>query len=238
MTAAALYNSADRIIRYAMEDAGLLADGDDPTPEQFAKNTNRLNDVISLWQTQGLKLWTQVDTAVTLVSGQATYSFLPGGDVDMTKPLRAIQGYNLDVNNIRRPLIVLSRDEYTRLSQVTQTGEINSYFVNKKVDSLEVSFWLVPDATAATGTAHVLLQVQIAHFVGLTDTMDFPPEWFMALRWGLADDICTGQPQAIMDRCAARAYSFRTMVEDWDVEDAETRFVPNQQVLQSVGRFR
>ena len=238
MTIAASYNTADRIIRYAMEDAGLLADGDDPTPEQYAKNTNRLNDVISLWQTQGLKLWTQVDTAVTLVSGQATYTFTPSGDVDMIKPLRAIQGYFLDTTNIRRSLTVLSRDEYTRLSQVTQTGEISSYFVNKKVSSLEVSFWLVPDATAALGTAHVLLQVQIGTFTGVTDIMDFPPEWFMALRWGLADDICTGQPQAIMDRCAARAMSFRMMVEDWDVEDAETRFIPNQRMMQSVGKFR
>ena len=33
----------------------------------------------------------------------------------------------------------------------------------------------------------------------------FAQEWRIALRWGLADDIATGQPQAIMDRCAQRA---------------------------------
>jgi len=233
-----MFNSPARIIQMGMEDAGLLSHGDNPTPEQYVNYSNRLTDLINLWQTQGLKLWLQVDTSITLTAGKGTYTFTPSGDVDMTKPLRVLQGYYLDANNGRRPLTSLSRDEYTRLSQVTQTGEINSYFVDKQVASLVVSFWLVPDATAATGTAHVLLQTQVENFTGITDTMDFPKEWFLALRWGLADDICTGQPQAIMDRCAARATSFRMMLEDWDVEDTETRFTPNVRVSVGMGRFR
>jgi len=73
------------------------------------------------------------------------------------------------------------------------------------------------------------VQQQIANFTGLYDTIDFPQEWMMALRWGLADDICTGQPQAIMDRCKANAGMYRTALEDWDVEDTSTRFTPDSQ---------
>lgn len=238
MTAPANFSTPQRIIRDAMGDAGLLMDGADPNSEQFANYGNRLKDVINTWQTQGLKLWTQVDQAVTLIAGQAAYTFKPSGDVNMVKPLRALQGYYLSSASGKTPIYPISRDEYMTLSTNTEQGAISQFFVDKLRAQLTVYFWLVPDATAATGTAHLLLQQQIANFTGLTDTLDFPIEWYMALRWGLADDICTGQPEAIMTRCAVKAAAFRAALEDWDVEDASTRFQPDSRAQYSTSRFR
>ena len=238
MTTAASFGTPDRCIRYALADAGLLQEGDDPTSEQFANCTNRLNDIINLCQATGLKLWTQNDQSVTLVASQATYTLKPSGSVNITKPMRVLQAFFLDSSNNRRPLVVLSRDEYTRLSKVTQTGEINSYFVDKLATQLSVIFWLTPDATAATGTAHLILQSQITNFTGITDELNFPQEWFMYLRWALADDICTGQPQAIMDRCAMKAGIYKAILEDWDVEDASTSFAPDSRMNQGQGSFK
>lgn len=237
-------NTPYPIITDAMQDAGLLQDGEVPTPEQLAKYMRRLRDVINLWQTQGLKLWLLSDTAVTLVAGQATYSFKPSGDVNMTKPLRVIQGYYLFTSsNVRRPIWPLSWQEYLTLGQAgtltSNWGAISQYFVNKLATELTVTFWLCPDTNeAANGTAHVLLQTQVTNPVNLTETVQFPEEWRMALHWGLADDICTGQPQAIMDRCAQRATTYRTALEDWDVEDTTTTFQVDSRNSANVGRFR
>jgi hypothetical protein len=230
MTVAAQFAQPLRIIHYAMIDAGLLQDGDDPTSDQLAMYTNRLNDLINLWGTQGLKLWTYLDQSITLTASTNSYTLGPSGSIITTKPMRAIQGYYLDVNNIRRPLYPLSWDEWVRLSNTTQTGAISQYFVDKQAANLVVYFWLTPDTTAATGTAHLLIPRQITNFTGLTDTLNFPQEWFMGLRWGLADDICTGQPEAIMSRCQQRAQAYRAVLEDWDVEDAPTQFQPNMQL--------
>lgn len=227
MTVAASFSTPNRIIKYAMVDAGLLQEGDEPNSDQYASGTNRLNDLINLWGTQGLKLWTLLDQSITLVSGTQSYTLGPSGSIITVKPLRAIQGYYLDANSVRRPIYPLSWDEWMRLSNITQTGAVSQYFVDKQVANLVVSFWLIPDATAALGTAHLLIPRQITNFTGLTDTMDFPQEWFMGLRWGLADDICTGQPQAVIDRCANRAAAFRAALEDWDVEDTPTQFQPS-----------
>lgn len=234
-------NTPAGIIEDAYLDAGLIQLGDSPNSEQIVVGMRKLTDMINLWQTQGLKLWLNVDTAITLTAGTGTYELGPtadGGTVNMTKPLRVIEAYYLDEDENRRPLIALSWDDYIRLSQVTETGAINSYFVNKKQLTLSVFFWLIPDATAATGTGHLLLQTQVTNFTSLTETMNFPIEWRMALRWGLADEICTGQPQAIMDRCAGRALTYRAMLEDWDVEDASTSFSPDSRSGYAAGRFR
>ena len=231
-------NTPYAIIHDAMRDAALLQDGDTPNSEQLTTYMRALQDIINFEQTQGLKLWLQVDTSITLVASQQTYVMSPTGDVVMTKPLRALQGYYLDSSNVRRPIYPLSWDEWIRLSQTTNTGAISQYFINKKPTTLEVSFWLTPDATAATGTAHLLLETQITNPISLTETMNFPQEWRIFLHWALADEICTGQPAAIMARCQQRAEMYRTALENWDVEDASTSFAPDMQRGYARGNFR
>lgn len=233
-------NTPYAIITDANVDAGRLPEGQVLSSERLASGLRRLNDIINLWLTQGLKLWLLVDTAVTLTEGQATYTFKPSGNVDMTKPLRVLQGYFLPAGSApsRRPLTVLSWERYLMLGNVATEGAINSYFVNKRATQLDVTFWLTPDATDATGVAHVLLETQATNPVNLTETMDFPQEWRIALRWGLADDLATGQPEAIMNRCSQRAEHYRKMLEDADVEDAPTSFAPDTRQTQHGYSFR
>lgn len=220
-------NTPAAIIEDAMTDAGLLQEGESPNGEQLAKYSRKLRDLIKVEQTQGLKLWLNVDTSVTLVAGTATYTFGPTGTVVMTKPMRVIDAYYADSTLNRRPIFALGRAEYDQLSQITQQGQVTQYFVDKQQSLLSVSFWLVPDATAAAGTVHLVLQSQVISFTGLTETMNFPDEWRMFLHWALADEICTGQPVTIMERCAQKAEMYRRLLEDWDVEDADTRFTPD-----------
>jgi hypothetical protein len=231
-------NTPRSIIADAYFDAGLTQQGQIHNSEQFVAGMRKLTDYVNLLQTQGLKLWLMEDISITLVAGQGTYTLSPTGDVAMPKPMRVIDAYYRSSQGIRRPLNPMSWNDYVRLSQITQLGQINSYFVDKQQTTLPVFFWLVPDATAATGTAHVVVQKQVTNFISLTETMNFPAEWRIALRWGLADELATGQPQAIMDRCQQRAQTYRVMLEDWDVEDAPTRFTPDPQGSHAARSFR
>lgn len=239
--ASSVSNNAYGIITDAMVDAGLLQKGSRPNSEDLAVNMRRLNDIINLWQTQGLKLFLQEEVSVPLVIGQTLYALGPiGPAVIMPRPPRILQGYVTQVQgNVRRPLVLISRDEWERLSQVTgNNGQINSFMVDKQAAVTNLNLWPAPDSVEVLNTATFLMQVQITNPLALTDNMGFPQEWRIALRWGLADDICTGQPQAIMDRCAMKAKMFRDALEDWDVEDAETRFNVDSRTYQSYGRFR
>jgi len=230
-------NNPLSILQDAYFDAGLIGVGQTVNGEQIVMGMRKLTDLINLWQTQGLKLWLNVDVPIPFTAGTATYTLGPGGSIDMTKPLRVVEAYYADANGVRRPLTPLAWADYVRLSTVNQSGSVNSYFVNKQATQLSVLFWPAPDTTAATGVGHLVLQVQVTNFINLTETMNFPLEWRIALRWGLADELATGQPQAIMDRCQQRALAYRTMLEDWDVEDAPTRFAVSQQGHGMSGRF-
>lgn len=238
--ATSVSNNAYGIIVDAMVDAGLLQDGDRPNSDQLAVNMRRLNDTINLWQTQGLKLFLQEEVNVPLVVGQTQYVLGPSGPaVTMSRPPRILQGFIIGAGAVRRPLVNISRDEWERLSQITgNNGQINSFMVDKQATQTNLNLWPAPDTVEATNTATFLMQIQAPNPIFLSDSVGFPQEWRIALRWGLADDICTGQPMPIMQRCAERAKAYRDALEDWDVEDTPTFFNVDSRFYQNAGRFR
>lgn len=232
-------NTPASIIQDAYTDAGKLQRGQTPNSEQLVSGMRRLTDMIKFWQTQGLKLWLMQDLSITLVAGTATYTLGLSGNVVMAKPLQGIQAYWLDTNGNKTPLIVISQSDYLLLPQVTQRGALNSVYVDKQQNTLNITTYLTPDATAAAGTLHVLIRNSVTSFISVTETMNFPDEWRIALRWGLAAELATGQPKDVQDRCDMRAQMYRTALEDWDVEDAPTRFTVDQRLTGfGFSRFR
>lgn len=238
MTFPASFYTPQRIIPLAMKDAGLLQQGSTPTAEFYQDGLHRLADMIAAWQTQGLKLWLNSIVNVTLLPGVATYTLGPGGSLLSVKPLRVIEGWCRLPNNSRYPLTPLSWNEYRSLGNLQSSGAVNSYFVDKQQNNLAVFFWNVPDASAASSVVELLVQRQATGPTQLSEDMGFPTEWYLALRWGLADELATGQPEVITARCAAKAREYRTMLEDWDVEDASTRFQVDGSQGGRTSRFR
>jgi hypothetical protein len=231
-------NTAGSIVQAAYEDAGRCSLGNTISAAQSARGIARLVDIINLWATQGLKVWLQQDIAIPLTAGQGLYILSPTGDVVMTRPLQCLQGYYLTSQGVQQPLTVLSRQEFAQLSQVNINGAISSYFCDKQATFMGVYPWNVPDVTAATGTIHLILRVACPTPVLSTDGLVFPVEWVIALRWALADEISTGQAKDIQDRCAQRAQSYRSALEDFDVEDAPTSFAPDMRTGYGTNSFR
>lgn len=228
MTTPTNFNTADRVIRMAYRDAGFLQEGEDPNSEMIADALNRLNDIINFEQTQGLKLWLQYDLSITPVVGQAAYVIKSGGDVNFTRPTRVLDSnYYLDSNGISRPIFLIAMDDYLKLSNRSAQGPVTQVAVKKNATDLTAYFWMVPDAEVATGSIHLYIQQQIGNIVTVTEAMQFPPEWFLWLRWALAADLASGQPEALMSRCSSFAEGYRMALDNWDVEDASTRFTAN-----------
>lgn len=231
--------TATALITAAYRDAQKLSRGATLSADQLSEGIDRLNDIINLWQTQGLKLFLELEVVLTLVASQQAYSFMSGGDVNMTRPLEVKQASYWDSNSVSRPLVPISRQEWMALSNRTATGSVNQYFVEKLYDRMNVYLWNVPDTTAATGTVRLTLRQQAANPVVAGDNTQFPPEWGIALRWAIADEISSGMPEAVQQRCSARAQAYREALEDWDVENAETYFQPDTRAMNfGISKFR
>ena len=243
MPGPATFNTPYRIITEGLREAGKLGQESDPSSTQLANGLTVLNDIINYEQTQGLKLWLDQDISIAapiLTAGTALYTLGPTGTVVLAgKPLRVLQGYYVDSSNNRRPIEPpMAREEYYRLSNVVTQGAITSYYVDKQQNTLNVYLWNTPDAQAALGTVHLIVQTQITNMIALTDALSFPQEWFLYLKWAFAEQKSTGQPVSVINRCEQMAQRYRIALEGWDVEDAGTRFVPDSRSMQNRGSFR
>ena len=217
------FHTPDRLIRQALKDAGRLQLGSTPSGEVLSDSLNRLADIIYMLQTQGLKLWLNSIESFPTVAAQASYTFGPADDPASDKRMRVLEGWRLGDSDERTPLTPYSWNEYYNLGNLTTSGPPNSYFVDKQQLNLVVKLWPVPDDVY---TIELLVQRQTAVPSTLSEDIGFPTEWYMALRWSLADDLATGQPALIMERCERKAKEAVRALENWDVEDASTRMQP------------
>jgi hypothetical protein len=224
--AVATSNTAYGIIADAMRDAGYLREGSEPNSQQLATNFRRLCDIMNFYQTQGCKLFLLQEISIVLVAGTNSYTVNPTAGLVPTKHLRIEQGRIQEPSGTYRPINPISWQEWNNLPQ-TNEGAITGYLEDRQATSLNVKFWNTPDANEALNTAVLLVRTQAVNPINLELNVSFPQEWRMALRWGLADDIATGQPQAIMDRCQGRAKFYREALEDFDVESAQVTFAPD-----------
>jgi len=215
------YGTPKRLITMAYRDAGKLARDTEPDSEMLLDGMNRLADILYYQQTQGLKLWLLEDITVPLVTGQSLYTFGPTGTTVMRKPFRVEFGYATSGTSLnRREIDPISYQDWTRLSNVTQKGQVTQYFVDKQLDLLKVNLWLVPDSTQVTqGAVHLVMRTKAVHLENLIETMTFPPEWYLALRWDLAFEFSTGQPLAIQQRCQMMSEKYLESLEGFDIED-------------------
>lgn len=227
------------ILNGAAQNAGIVGVGQSLDSESLNDYLTRYNDLINLWQTQGLKLWTRSDLSIPLTLGNGVYKLGVGQNVPMTRPLRVIESYVLVTSGgTKRPVKAISWEEWSRLSQINQQGQINQIFVDHQKDYLGINTWMLPDTSEIQNTLHVVIQGQVINAVSLQDDVDYPIEWMLGLKWGLADEVCTGQPQAIVQRCEQRARMYREALEAWDTEGVPITFSPDPQGQYSGGKFR
>jgi len=224
-------NTAYGIINDAMHDAGLLQDGTEPNSEQLATGMRRLCDVINTLQLDGLKLFLNAEYTIPIVAGTDTY-LIQDATLIPSKHLAVIEGRVQSPDGVVRPLEPIAWEEWNRLSR-TSDGAIVGYFTDKQATTFTVKVWNMPDASEALNDLILVIRKQAPNPFNLETDVSFPPEWRMALRWGLADDISTGQPSTIMDRCLGKFQYYKNLLENWDVEDAPTRFAPDFRGYQS-----
>jgi len=232
----AVYNSVDRIIRMAMFDAGLIEEGADPTSDQLGNYLQRLMDLIQVWQLEGCKLHLIQDILLPLVLNQYIYTVGVGGSINMPKPLRLEDAYFTDSKGGVRNIDVITRNEWDRLPPPQNNGTVTQIFEDRQISPLRFYLWNKPGAQDVAGSFHLVLRtIAGAGTFNTTDaiTNNFPIEWAMALRWGLAMDICTGQPDSIVARCEKMATYYKTLLENYDVEQGGITFQPDS--TQGVG---
>lgn len=192
----------DQIIAGALRLCGALALGETATTDQVTEASEALNMMVKAWQADGMALWAIKDYTLSLTLAAKTYEMGLTKAVAIPKPNKIIQAYLRDTStNVDTPLQIITRDEYSRTGNKTTTGQPNQIYY-EPLSTYGVLYVSPPaDATAVSSKQIIITYMRpFEDFDAAGNDPDFPPEWFEALKYGLATRLAGEYGISLDDR--------------------------------------
>jgi hypothetical protein len=212
-----------------------------PTTSQRTQSLRTLNAIVTSWQAKGFQVWCTKNQSVTLVAGQTSYTWGPSGDISTQRPLSVSQAWlhNTSENTDPLQMQIFGREEYNRYTNKEAESVPYGVYYDPQYDGPATNsganakgklfVYPAPSTTAAsTYTLTVVYTRPIQDFNATSDTLDFPQEWYNALIWNLASQLCPsyGVPVMYWDRIKAEAKEQLDIVSGWDREEGSSFIQP------------
>lgn len=141
----------DEHVRNAWKHAGLVALGQEPTPEEFSEGRTMLQYVMNSLEAEGQQARNTGFFFLPMIADQFQYT-LPEGIFDVLSPAMYIDENQTDPERAdsETEVRVITEMEYTRLSSKSSRSRAFLVYPDRSADQIVLNFWPIPDATGAT----------------------------------------------------------------------------------------
>lgn len=178
--------TASGLIEDALAELGVWADEEPLQNVDLQRGLRAMTRMFKSWQADGVFVWGLTEGTLSLVEGQANYSFGEGGDF-ATLPFEITDEMRINRGGNDLPMCRLSRDDYMALPNKTTRGYPTQWYYDRQRESGTLSVWPAPDPTA--GTLKFTYRRIVMDMDAAEDDFDLPQEWHEAVVFGLADRL-------------------------------------------------
>lgn len=227
----------DDIIKASMRSLKVIGVGETPVPEDYTNCAFALNLLLKSLDAEGYLIWLYQTLAVPLSAGKTSYTIAESGaDVLNYRPVRVAAGWLSDssspVNDV--PMILLSRQQFDQLTPKVLSGTPNSIYYDPQLTAGVLYPW--PQPTGTTYTAKLLIQRPVQDIDSAatsSQNFDLSQEWFLPLRWILADEVSSEYEVDLNTQkmVSSRATFWRNKMADFSREEASVQFQPDPQSM-------
>lgn len=215
-------NTVGDVISAALRLCGIGLNGETATAQETNDTLEALEGLIKLWSVRGLKLWMRRNKDITMVAADKDYTLGPSGDVTMDRPSDVINGTLVDSNGTVLQITGIGREEYRKLSDPTSGGVPTQFHYDPQLTNGVLYLYPVPTAVeAAEYTLNINYTKPIDDADATTNDLEFPQEWYLALKWNLVKEIMMEYdlPETKQRRIEKFANYYRKEAEGTDIED-------------------
>lgn len=221
-----------QVITGALQLCQVLAEGETPSPQKSTDCTVFLQAMLKSWDKKGWQAHLYQTINWTSIAAHNPYTIGEGGGVDVTnvRPTRVPQAYTRSTSGNDVPLMLLTRQQWERLTPKSSSGPPNSFYYDAQLDTGLFYAWPVNPDTSLTFFA--LIERPISDIAAAdASTFDIPQEGYLALIWGLADQIklIMGCPVDVRREIAATAPAMIDTYISEEEEDGSVYFQPSPQ---------
>lgn len=178
------------VITDSLELLQVYAPGEVISDADAQRGLSTLSDMMDDWSNQSLACFAILEQSAPLVPGQQSYTIGPGGNFDMVRPLRILDGpgtaYVQDFNGNNYSMSVVPRDQwnlYGNRSILIQSDFPDTMFYDPQYPLGVINVLPVPTINY---TMFWDSYAQLADFEALTTPFSFPPGYKRAIVTNLA----------------------------------------------------
>ena len=166
----------------ALKKAGIVAQ-DAQSAEAYEMETAKdaLHVLLKSWQNTDFRVFTLTSQSVTLTTS-ASYTMSP------VRPM-SLETVRFKRSGLETPMISMTRQEYDELPDKSTTGQPTQFYYDRQRESALLYVW--PVLSSASGeTLEITYWREIEDVTDINDIIDMPVEWYRAVIYGLAADVC------------------------------------------------
>lgn len=172
------------IIDLALKDIGIVGEGQTASGTAMQDAFVTLNQMLALWQADGLTVYAQ-KTIIATLTGAASYTIGAGGSINVARPVK-IDAAFWRVGGTDCPVTVFhSLIDYERACKGVTSGVLSAIFYDPTYPL--ATLHSLPNSAA--GELHLVCRVDLPTYISASDDIAFPPEYALALRYGLAEQL-------------------------------------------------
>ncbi len=228
----------DEIVRAALRSLKVISDGQTPLSSDFTDCAFALNLLLKSIAADGYLNWVYQTIDVPLIAAKPSYTIAESGaDVTAYRPVRIASAYLRDSSTPPNDVSMepLSRQQFEMLTPKTTPGVPTQFYYDQQLTAGVAYFWPIVSASSVY-TARLLVQRPIQDIAaGATSTQNFdlPQEWFLPLRWILADEVSPEYEVdlATINMISKRAGYWRDQMANFSREEGSVFFQPDPQSI-------
>lgn len=176
--------TAIELITRAMRVGRIIGKDQTPTADEANDAFTMLNWMLDQWWTQSLAVYRIARASYAWPSGIVSRTIGPTGDFVADRPVRLAPGCSMTQLTVTYPLIILPNvQDYDLIPYKTDSGLPQRIFYDRTYPNGTLYLWPVP---VPGYTLNLNSLQRIESVATLTDTLDLPPAYEMAIVYQLA----------------------------------------------------
>ena len=192
------------LITQALQSIAVYGLGQTPNSAETADAVNALNIMVDSWNADGLLIPSVTRESFTLTIGKESYTWgtmASAGNFTTARPARLTRAFIRD-GSYDYPVELIGGDEYEDITDKTTSGRPEQLWYNPTFPLATVFLYFTPDAAY---NLRVDSEQDLIDFSSLVATISLPPEYLAALKWNLAQELCSPYMKQVPPIVAMRA---------------------------------
>lgn len=187
-------SAQDRTVQDIISDMmtlmGVINQGETPNPSEQAFVFFALNRRIDQWNSRSTYIYGVVGLPLNLLATKQSYVLGLGGDLNVERPLVRHASQAIAGSTVSLPVELIGASDWNAIEEPALTGQrVQKIFIDYNWPSANMKIWPIP---AVNTTLTLWIWVRLTQFVSITDPVNFPDGYLMALEYQTCMDIMPG----------------------------------------------